>query len=129
MRDRCPGRDQIGADDLVCDRVSDGGAADVIASLWPIENTYASTYNRYFYAELITGTHPAVAHRSAINELRRVGTGAGGGTGSGEDNAHPALWAPFTHYGCPPTPMTNHAHDRASAHDGHRYVAALSALA
>jgi hypothetical protein len=52
-----------------------GGAAHVIATLWPVGNERATQYNSRFYHRLLAGERPALAHRGAFDELRAGGTG------------------------------------------------------
>jgi len=71
------------------------GAAHVLANLWTTTTQSSAMFDQAFYSHLANGSHPAVAHRHAIRELRD-NLAAHHGT-----DAHPIHWAPFTHYGSP----------------------------
>lgn len=62
------------------------GAARVVASLWPVDDTVAALFMGHFYAALGQGERPAVALRLAQCEVMR-------------SHPHPFYWAAFTLYG------------------------------
>jgi CHAT domain-containing protein len=90
-----------------------GGAAHVIATLWPVRNDHATAINHDFYELLNSGTHPAEALRRAVQSLRRVPATTDSPRRSDrrslmpateqpdEVDTHPDSWAPFVHYGSP----------------------------
>lgn len=89
-----------------------GGAAHVLATLWPVDNTYATAVNRSFYQHLAAGGRPAEALRHAIHDVRGtaehpllVGSARRPVPASQQPLPlpadHPYWWAPFTHHGSP----------------------------
>gem|GEM_PF-4004075 len=79
-----------------------GGAAHVMATIWPVANETATQYNNQLYRALDNGATPATAHKEAVNELRRDTTEFQAQTEAGFIRAdHPLFWAGFNHYGSP----------------------------
>ena len=82
-----------------------GGAAHVIATLWPVGNERATQYNRHFYCRLLAGERPALAHRGALDGLRAAPALPSGARTVVADHDqvpvpdHPYWWAAFTHQG------------------------------
>jgi CHAT domain-containing protein len=68
------------------------GASAVVASRWPVRDSSTTHFMRTFYARLIDGEeHPADALNAARREHIAIGY------------THPGLWAPFSHFGTPPS--------------------------
>jgi CHAT domain-containing protein len=63
-----------------------GGAARVLASLWPIDDAVTADFMAQFYRALRAGAAPAAAVQRAQAELRAR-------------HAHPYYWSAFTLYG------------------------------
>jgi CHAT domain-containing protein len=90
-----------------------GGAAHVLATLWPVGCDCADVVNRGFYEHFNAGHRPADALRLAVQHLRD-GTSPSGNRSTPtravtapaeqrapDDYSHPYWWAPFAHYGSP----------------------------
>ncbi|MFF4386820.1 CHAT domain-containing protein [Streptomyces sp. NPDC001552] len=68
------------------------GASTVVATRWPINDTSASEFMRFFYRYMIDDEmHPTEALRNARFDHMRLG-----------GYTHPAHWAPFVVFGIPP---------------------------
>jgi hypothetical protein len=80
-----------------------GGAAHVLATLWPVIDDDAIAINRSFYRVLQSGAHPADALRAAVLDLRSDSRSISP-TDTGRTGMEPVdafRWGLFTHHGSP----------------------------
>jgi CHAT domain-containing protein len=63
-----------------------GGAARVLASLWPVDDAVTAEYMAHFYRALRGGATPSAAVQQAQAAVR-------------EHHPHPYYWSAFTLYG------------------------------